>query len=209
IIRQNDKKICLIKAYGEIFKDQHGNFSKIKGYARDITGKKETKEELEENKKRLEIATDSAGIGVWDLEVKTNVLTWDKWMYRIYGVNESSFQEAFDAWQNGVHPDDLSRVTKEVEMAQKGEKDFDTKFRIVRPTGEVRYVKANAIVIHNERGEPIRMTGINYDITEERKAEEKVKEKIDELQRWKKMTVNRELKMIELKKEIEKLKSDK
>ncbi|MBS3749831.1 MAG: PAS domain-containing protein [Candidatus Thermoplasmatota archaeon] len=208
IIRQDDKKIRLIKAYGEIFKDQHGNFSKIKGYARDITGEKETKEELEENKKRLEIATDSAGIGVWDLDIKTNVLTWDKWMYRIYGVNESSFQEAFDAWQNGVHPDDLSRVNKEVEMAQKGEKDFDTKFRIVRPTGEIRYVKGNAIVIHDERGKPVRMTGINYDITEEKKAEEKVKEKIDELQRWKKMTVGRELKMIELKKENEKLKKE-
>jgi len=208
IIRQDDKKIRLIKAYAEIFKDQHGNFSKIKGYARDITGEREAKEELEENKKRLEIATDSAGIGVWDLNIKTNVLTWDKWMYQIYGVNESSFQGAFEAWQNGVHSDDLSRVTKEVEMAQKGEKDFDTKFRIVRPSGEVRYVKGNAIVIHDEQGKPVRMTGINYDITEERKAEEKVKEKINELQRWKKMTVGRELKMIELKKENEKLKKE-
>lgn len=208
IIRQDDKKICLIKAYGEIVKDQDGKFSKIKGYARDITREKRAEGELEENKKRLEIATDSAGIGVWDLDFKTNVLTWDKWMYRIYGVDESSFQEVFEAWQKGVHPDDVTRVTKEIEMAQKGEKDFDTKFRIVRPTGEIRYVKANAIVIHDEQGEPVRMTGINYDITEEKEAEEKVKEKIDELQRWKKMTVGRELKMIELKKENEKLKKE-
>jgi len=208
IIRQDDKKICLIKAYGEIVKDQDGNFSKIKGYARDITGEKGAKEELEENKKRLEIATDSAGIGVWDLDFKTNVLTWDKWMYQIYGVNESSFQGAFEAWKNGVHPDDLTRATKEIEMAKKGEKEFNTKFRVVRPTGEIRYVKANAIVIYDEQGEPVRMTGINYDITEEKEAEEKVKEKIDELQRWKKMTVGRELKMIELKKENEKLKKE-
>ncbi len=64
----------------------------------------------------------------------------------------------------------------EVQLALKGEKEFDTEFRIIRSDGEIRWLKANAIIIKNEKGEPVRMTGINYDITERKKSEHLIRE---------------------------------
>ena len=114
---------------------------------------------------RLTLATDSAHIGVWDYLVPEKRLIWDKWMFALYGIQEDDFDGAYEAWQNGLHPDDKVRGDKEIDQALRGEKEFDTEFRVVWPTGELRHIKATALVIRDDAGNPLRMIGMNYDIT--------------------------------------------
>ncbi|MEI6209443.1 MAG: CHASE domain-containing protein, partial [Desulfuromonadales bacterium] len=121
---------------------------------------------------RLSLATDSAQIGVWDWLVPENRLIWDKWMYRLYGVREEDFDGAYEAWQNGLHPDDKARGNEAISQALRGEKQFDIEFRVVWPTGEERHIKANALVLRDADGNPLRMIGINHDITKQKQAEE-------------------------------------
>jgi len=131
---------------------------------------------------RLSLATDSAGIGVWDYWVPENRLIWDKRMYALYGVQEENFSGAYDAWQSGLHPDDKERGDMEINQALQEEKEFDTEFRVVWPSGEVRHIKATALVLRDGEGKPLRMIGVNYDISARKAAEEELAIKQRQLQ---------------------------
>ncbi|WP_372808348.1 transporter substrate-binding domain-containing protein [Pontiella sp.] len=122
---------------------------------------------LGKSEERFEIAVDAANIGVWDRDLVGGRLIWDERMYAIYGIGEGDFGGDFAAWQACVHPDDLERASAEVAAAETGAKPFDTLFRIIRPDGEVRHVRACAKVIYGRDGTPLRMTGTNQDITEQ------------------------------------------
>ncbi|HWQ65694.1 MAG TPA: PAS domain S-box protein [Methanospirillum sp.] len=138
---------------------------------RDITQQKEIEDQINQIVQRLTIAAEAAHFGVWDLNLINNHLEWDDWMLRLYGINRENFNGNYENWQQLIHPDDLNRVREEVDQAIRGEKLFETEFRIIRPDGEVRYLKANAIVPTNRDHPPIRMTGINYDITDRKQYE--------------------------------------
>ncbi len=127
---------------------------------------------------RLCLAADSAEIGVWDYLIPEDKLIWDKWMYKLYGIEPEDFLGAYQTWQNGLHPDDKAAAEEDLKKALRGDKSFDTEFRVVRPTGEVRYIKANALVQRDAAGDPVRMIGINYDITERKQALEDLREAV-------------------------------
>ena len=124
----------------------------------------------------MQLAADAAHFGYWNFDIKENRLEWDNWMFRLYGISQENFGGAYEAWQAGVHPDDLGRSMKAVEKALKGEKEFDTEFRIVRPDGSVRYIKAHATTLRDGNGAPTQMIGVNYDVTEQKMAEFALKE---------------------------------
>ena len=147
-------------------------------FLRDITERKKADEAIRTANEKMRLAADSAQLGIWDLYIKNNRLEWDDWMYRLYGLSRDHFGGAYEAWQAGVHPDDLDRSSKEVEQALRGEKEFDTEFRVVRPDGVVRHLKAHATVSRDAQGEPVHMTGINYDISERKQAEEVQRESL-------------------------------
>jgi len=146
--------------------------SKIVTSHENITERKKAEEQLRETSERLRIATEATQIGIWDLDVVNNVLKWDDAMYRIYGTKKENFAGAYEAWLASVHPDDLATSTHELESALKGEKKFDTEFRVVWPDKTVHYVKAVAAVQRDERGNAVRMVGTNLDITARKKAEQ-------------------------------------
>ena len=145
------------------------------GNVLDITNWKETKNKLQEINLRMKLATESADIGIWELDLKTNHLIWDSRMHQLYHLDESKFTNNYEAWRKSVYAKDLMRVEKELEYSIKTGTNFDTEFRIVQPDGSLSYIKANAVVVKDEDQNPIRLTGINYDITEQRKAEKELK----------------------------------
>jgi len=125
---------------------------------------------------RLSLATDAAHIGIWDYQLGTNKVVWNKWMYTLYGIRESDFSGAYEAWTSGLHPDDKLRCQEEHDQALQGEKEFDTAFRVIWPNGEIRNIKASAVVIRDVEGRPLRMIGVNYDITHQVRNEEELRQ---------------------------------
>jgi PAS domain S-box-containing protein len=158
--------------------------------------------ELRRSEERFALATEAGGIGVWDRDIIKNRLVWDDRMFELYGVRKRDFGAAYEAWQHCIHPSDVNRVTGEVAAAERGEKEFDTEFRIIRPDGAVRHIRAFGKVIRDKHGTPVRMIGANQDITLRKKAEEDLRQRNAELERFNKAAVGRELRMIELKQEI-------
>jgi PAS domain S-box-containing protein len=128
-----------------------------------------------EGARRLEFAAKAANVGIWEWEVKNDCLLWDDQMLGLYGLSRDMFTQTVESWRRGLHPDDYVRANAEIAAALRGEKDFDTEFRVVHPDGSERILKANAIVVRDEHGVPERMFGLNRDITEERHAMETLK----------------------------------
>jgi PAS domain S-box len=150
---------------------------RIYGFFQDVTERKLAEEEIQKLNERISTATRASQVGIWDWDIQNNVLTWDEQMYKLYGLKKDEFTGAYEAWVNGLHPDDRDFGQNQTRLALTGEKDYDTEFRVVWPDGSIHIDKARGEVFRNEQGEPIRMVGINYDITEDKKKDEKIREK--------------------------------
>ena len=122
---------------------------------------------------RMALAADSAGMGIWDWDLNESRVICDERMCRLYGIEPG---EGDPNWWNIIHCDDRRRLRREYRRAANGEQDLNAEFRIVRPDGEVRILKGSAVVVRDEDGRPIRMTGINYDVTEQRRMEKALRE---------------------------------
>ena len=143
---------------------------------------RERTEDLERLNERSSLAADAAGIGVWDWDTVRNILVWDDWMYKLHGARREDFARACDVRARCTHPDDAARIKKEIRLALTGEIEFDTRFRIVRPDGEIRYMRANGLVIRDSEGNPQRMIGTNYDITEQSRTADALRQAYEKLQ---------------------------
>ena len=94
---------------------------------------------------------------------------------RVYGIREQSFSGAYDAWQAGLHPDDRERGHLAIREAIRGVHDFNIEFRVLWPNGEVHDIEAHALVQQQQQGpdgRAARMIGVNWEITERKRAAE-------------------------------------
>jgi len=144
----------------------------LRGFVVDITKQKQGEEMSREIIGRLNLATVAAKAGVWDWNLQTNEMIWDDRMFELYGLTHEDFPGGIEAWERGLHPDDSSRAIEECQAALRGEHDFDTEFRVRRPDGTVIHIKADGLVVRDEGGKPLRLLGLNTDITERKQMEE-------------------------------------
>ncbi|GAB6095627.1 hypothetical protein JCM14469_18790 [Desulfatiferula olefinivorans] len=129
-----------------------------------------TKDELEDTYNRLALATKAGNIGVWVWDVSTDTLSWNDMMFDLYDV-PPDVMPTFETWKNALHHEDRDDAVTLIEMAVKGKARFNTEFRIALPGGITRNIRAAARVERDNTGKPIRMTGVNWDITELKKTE--------------------------------------
>jgi PAS domain S-box-containing protein len=132
----------------------------------DISDRKAAEEELKNVSQRLLLATSSAHLGVWDWNLDDNSMLWNDRMYELYGISREASAATIDLWTHGLHPEDKETAFAECQAALQGEKAFDTTFRVCHPDGTVRHLHANGMVIREANGTPVRMIGINADISE-------------------------------------------
>jgi len=124
------------------------------------------REDLKASRDRLALATQTAGLGVWDWDVRNDLLVWDDGMFRIYGLDPAKFTRAYEAWVRSVHPDDRPQADAAIQSTLQGGKDFDETFRIVRPAGDVRLIRTCSRSLRDADGTVLRLVGINEDVTE-------------------------------------------
>lgn len=140
----------------------------------DMTSIKQLEHEIQMLNERYALAIRAAQAGIWDWDISNDVLHWDDQMYKIYDASREQFGGAYDAWLARVHPDDLAQSDMETKRAMLGEKEYNTEFRIRTADGSIRFIKAYGDVIRDFAGKPVRMVGINFDITERNRVREKL-----------------------------------
>ncbi|WP_161539599.1 response regulator [Paramagnetospirillum kuznetsovii] len=137
----------------------------------DITPLKAAELKARDLSKRLGLATKAGGIGVWEYDLAGGGLIWDDRMHEIYGLPRSEENPNYEHWRSAIHPADLEVAEFGMAAAIRGDKDFDTEFRILRADGEIRHIHAAAMVERDEGGTAKTMIGVNWDVTNIRRNE--------------------------------------
>jgi two-component system, cell cycle sensor histidine kinase and response regulator CckA len=143
--------------------------------SREIEERRQAEDSLRTSENRLHLATIAGNIGIWDWDITKNELIWDDSMYTLYGINRKDFGGAYEAWSRTLHPDDRQYVDEEIQSALRGEREYGAEFRIIRPDGIIRNIKADSQTIRDPDGRPLRMIGTNIDLTLRKQAEEKLR----------------------------------
>jgi len=145
---------------------------------RDITERKHSEENQRLETERLRLAAEAGQVGIWEFDVLTQQLEWDPQMHVLYGLERDGNSDLIELSQRAIHPEDRERlITAFHEALRSRDEPLNTEFRIVRLTdGCQRILRSMATVIWNDSGEPLRMIGTNWDVTEERTRERKLAE---------------------------------
>lgn len=160
-----------------------GSCVRLIGTLQDITEEHRIRTRLADVVERFAFAQDSAGFGIWDYDLDTGKLVWDGQMLAIYGLTQKEFGGGYEDWASSLIVDDLPRASTALQTAIDGGEPFDTEFRIRTPEGRVRWVKATADIVKDDSGKTIRVVGYNYDITDIKNVEEKLRRSHEELER--------------------------
>jgi PAS domain S-box-containing protein len=146
-------------------------FSKI---AHDITQRKRAEEALRSSEERLRLAHQAAHIGAFEWNIRTGVNTWTPELESMYGLLPGGFVGTQAAFENLVHPDDRARVIQLNDWALKTGQPTKGEWRVVWPDGSVHWLAGRWQVFMSESGEPLRMVGVNIDVTDRRLAEQEL-----------------------------------
>ncbi len=123
-----------------------------------------SEEEFQDLLRRLELALEASQIGVWQHNVNDQELLWDPQMHRLYGTGRRSARVASDVWMNALHPEDLDRAISDFQIALEGKGFYNSQFRIILPSGEVRHLRSRAHYYEDADGSPS-FIGAEWDVT--------------------------------------------
>jgi PAS domain S-box-containing protein len=137
---------------------------RLVGAFQDVTESRAQRLAVVEARERIELATGSGEIGIWDCNLVSGVLTWDAKMCQFYGINPSE-QTSYDLWVQHLHPEDRVGTERAMEDALAGLRPFDTEFRVIRGDGSVRHLRATARIKRDDQGCAVRLVGVNWDVS--------------------------------------------
>jgi len=169
---RKDGSLTWVRLTSSAQRDSQGRILHFITLVEDINARKQAESKLQEANDRLLLAGRAGGVGIFDFDLAQDVLVWDEQMFHLYGIPKEKFGGAYETWRTGVHPDDRQRADEETQAALRGEKDFDTEFRVVWPDGSIHHIRALAMVKREAAGKPIHMIGTNWDITAQKQAAE-------------------------------------
>ena len=112
-------------------------------------------------------------MGSWEWDSATGRYLWDEGQYRIFGVDPADFVVAPESIRTRVHPDDWHNLQIGFEQMAKDGHAHQLEFRVLRPDGRVRWCVGSAAATVNDDGRVARVSGVTFDITDRKEAEER------------------------------------
>jgi PAS domain S-box-containing protein len=128
---------------------------------------------LLESEQRRSLAIAAGRMGSWDWDWINGDWMWDEGQYQIFGLDPQSFKVTPANVQALLHPDDTDELRKAQAQFAKGVKSYEAEFRIIRPSGEIRWCAGTAAATTDNGGRVVRVSGVTIDITERKHAEER------------------------------------
>jgi PAS domain S-box-containing protein len=162
--------------------DATGSLLRIKGLTRDITERKRAELALAERSAQLALAGKAALVGPFAYDVETERVQISEGYATIFGFPEETTEISRRQWKIRVHPDDLERVEDLRSQAFRQCKgEYSVEYRTCLPGRGVRWIEGRSFVFYDRDGHPRRMVGVNIDVTERKRAEERQRVLVGEL----------------------------
>lgn len=137
----------------------------------DVTDRRRMASELEEQRRRVEIAVEATDLGFWEVDLRSDTLTWSDRNRRLFGLSRQS-PVTLPIYMDLVAEEDREQVRESFRRARDGDGDFSAEYRIVTPADDIRWVLSRGRVISDDQG-PRLMVGTSLDVTERRASDER------------------------------------
>jgi len=159
----------------------HDRQGRLLGFARrlrDLSENKQVKEQLTRKEHALELALEAAGLGTWEHDLSTDKGNWDARAKALFGWPVDQ-PVAPRQWAEAIHPEDRERTLERWERAVRDRTPYSAEYRVVWPDGSVHWIMAvGRCTTDSEASEPVHFSGVVLDLTERRRAEERLQESL-------------------------------
>jgi PAS domain S-box-containing protein len=152
-------------------KDDDGIYIGSFAWLTDITDLKMMTRKMREAKNKLNIALQSAGLGMYEINLSTGDVWWDQRMFEIYDRDPLEFKPTIDGIVDLVLPEDIDYQNSIFFHTLQESSDWHQQYRILDKNGNVRFIEGYGIIVENASGVPEKVIGVVTDVTEKRVAE--------------------------------------
>ncbi|WP_442506036.1 PAS domain S-box protein [Novipirellula sp. SH528] len=173
IVREDNGKTSWVENLGLISRNKSGVAKLVTSITRDVTERKQSELALAEGKERLTMALRAGGMAVW--EWSEEGAFWEDSMYELLGLSPDCERNA-RTMMKMIHPDDLEHISHAWRQTVMGNTNLDEEFRVIRSDGTVRWIAGVGQQVHNSNGEPKRILGLIWDITDQHELQESLQE---------------------------------
>jgi PAS domain S-box-containing protein len=150
--------------------DAEGRVANIASFSRDITPFRQAAQALQQSQERLRLAQQIGQIATFEVDLIARVSRWTPEFEALYGMPPGSFGDSHQAWRDRVHPDDLAELDRLTKITRETG-DFYAEWRTTWPDGSLHWLAGRAKLYTDATGRPIRLLGVNIDITKRKLAE--------------------------------------
>lgn len=163
-----------------IIKDDHNNPLFVDGTIRDITNRKTSENILSEANEKLEVALEIGHIGLWEWNLKSGLVTCDRRTEEMLMLKSDSVKKAFQFFESCIHEEDIEHFRRAINQSLELNQPFETVIRTKPFEDESRYVEIKGLVYKSSRGNPVKLSGVCFDVTGMKKGTEAVLLKLNE-----------------------------
>lgn len=121
--------------------------------------------------KRLKLATEAGGVGIWEFDLISKNYQWDNTMFELFGIDPKTASPRNDDWIKLLSPQELQRMRDATRATIRDNQPFGMTFQITRPDGQVRFMRNRAALYSDDQGVPHRLIGSTVDVTRHKQQE--------------------------------------
>jgi PAS domain S-box-containing protein len=152
--------------------DENG-VAQVISISRDITERKEQEDTVRKMASHLKLATESANVGTWCLDIPSLTLDWSPLHKRMWGYDENRADLLYEDWHRIILPEDKEKTFQKVEEARVNHSFYEVEYRIARANDQsIRWIRSSGLYYYAANGEALTLTGVSMDITREKEAEQ-------------------------------------
>jgi PAS domain S-box-containing protein len=143
----------------------------LQSAVRDITERKRAEAALRVAEEHWRLAAEAAQMGTWDRDLRSGSLSWSASEERLMGYEPGTFPGTFEAFVDLVHPDSRATLAEAQQRARTGDGRYEAELRFRLRDGRERWGLVQGQVLRDDHGQPVRLVGVEIDITERKRAE--------------------------------------
>ncbi len=141
------------------------------GFIRDVSDRVLSAQALKLSEERLNLAITASQLGTWDWDVASDALSWSQQCRLLFGL-PADIPISHQTFLAAMHPMDREPVSHKAMQALQEKTLYQAEFRTVWPDGSVHWLTSMGRGLYDDQGNPERMLGVTFDITERRAAEQ-------------------------------------